>query len=216
HVRMENGRFCGSGSSFDDGGLGSTHGRGGRRDWGRRRVSTSYVHPTAAVHAGSGKIRACASGVLESGGACGNLRFMQTSETPGTLHTADPIDVARQSPPLRKAWIYTRLSGPGWLQGAITLGGGSLAGALYVGVLGGWDLMWVQPLAMILGVIMLSAISYVTLSTQMRPLYAVNRYVSPVLGIAWLIATIIANHVWCVAQYALGEAAIQHNLAPSL
>src|SRR5690606_2850316 len=97
HVRMENGRFCGPGSSFDDGGLGSTHGRGGRRDWGRRRVSPSYVHPTAAVHAGSGKIRACAGGVLESGGACGNLRCMQTAETPGTLHTADPIDVARQS-----------------------------------------------------------------------------------------------------------------------
>ena len=25
---------------------------------------------------------------------------------------------------------YTKLSGPGWLQGAITLGGGSLAGSL--------------------------------------------------------------------------------------
>ena len=28
---------------------------------------------------------------------------------------------------------YTKLSGPGWLQGAITLGGGSLAGSLYLG-----------------------------------------------------------------------------------
>lgn len=142
---------------------------------------------------------------------------MRTEETATTSAPAvDPIDEARQSPPLKKAWIYTKLSGPGWLQGAITLGGGSLAGALYIGVLGGWDLLWVQPLAMILGVIMLSAISYVTLSTQLRPLYAVNRYVSPVLGIAWLIATIIANHVWCVAQYALGEAAIQQNLLPAL
>ena len=32
---------------------------------------------------------------------------------------------------------YARLSGPGWLQSAITLGGGSLANALYLGVLGG-------------------------------------------------------------------------------
>ena len=54
---------------------------------------------------------------------------------------------------------YTRLSGPGWLQGAITLGGGSLAGSLYLGVLAGYGLMWLQPVAMVLGIIMLSAIS---------------------------------------------------------
>ncbi len=32
-----------------------------------------------------------------------------------------------------------QLSGPGWLQGAITLGGGSLAGALYLGVIMGYE-----------------------------------------------------------------------------
>ncbi|GAG15047.1 unnamed protein product, partial [marine sediment metagenome] len=56
---------------------------------------------------------------------------------------------------------YTRLSGPGWLQSAITLGGGSLSSSLYLGVLAGFSLLWLQPLAMILGVIMLSAIAYV-------------------------------------------------------
>ena len=40
---------------------------------------------------------------------------------------------------------------------------GSLAGALYLGVLMGTEMMWLQPVAMILGVVMLSAISYVTL-----------------------------------------------------
>ena len=30
---------------------------------------------------------------------------------------------------------YTKLSGPGWLQGAITLGGGSLAGSLYLSLI---------------------------------------------------------------------------------
>ena len=64
---------------------------------------------------------------------------------------------------------YTKLSGPGWLQGAITLGGGSLAGALYLGVIMGFGMMWLQPVAMFLGVIMLSAISYVTLSTGQKP-----------------------------------------------
>ena len=115
-----------------------------------------------------------------------------------------------------KALIYTRLSGPGWLQGAITLGGGSLAGALYLGVLMGTEMMWLQPLAMILGVIMLSAISYVTLSTGERPFQTIKTQISPVLAWGWLIATMMANIVWCLPQFALGTGAIQQNLVPAL
>ena len=107
---------------------------------------------------------------------------------------------------------YTRKSGPGWLQAAITLGGGSLAGAMYLGSFMGYNMMWLQPLAMILGVIMLSAISYVTLTTGERPFRAINEHVSPVLGWAWLIATLMANVVWCMPQFSLGTAAVQQNL----
>jgi Mn2+/Fe2+ NRAMP family transporter len=115
--------------------------------------------------------------------------------------------------PLGKRLAYfTKKSGPGWLQGAITLGGGSLAGALYLGVFAGNNMMWLQPLAMILGVIMLSAISYVTLSTGQRPFKSINEHVSPVLGWAWIIATLMANIVWCMPQFALGTAAVQQNL----
>ena len=48
-------------------------------------------------------------------------------------------------------------------------GGGSLAGALFLGVIGGYSILWVQLLAMILGVIMLCAIGYITLSTGRSP-----------------------------------------------
>ncbi|MBC8351484.1 MAG: divalent metal cation transporter [Planctomycetes bacterium] len=123
---------------------------------------------------------------------------------------------ARESGTAATIATYTKLSGPGWLQGAITLGGGSLAGSLYLGVVMGYELMWLQPVAMILGVIMLSAISYVTLSTGQRPFQAINEHISPLLGWGWLIATVMANIVWCLPQFALGTAAIQQNLAPSL
>ena len=112
--------------------------------------------------------------------------------------------------------VYTRLSGPGWLQSAITLGGGSLAGSLYLGVLMGPSIMWLQPLALLLGIIMLSAIGYVALSTGERPFHAVNRHVNPVLGWGWIIATIMANMVWCLPQFTLGIAAIQQNLLPGV
>ncbi|MFP6750736.1 MAG: hypothetical protein VB855_03585, partial [Pirellulaceae bacterium] len=51
---------------------------------------------------------------------------------------------------LAKLGTYTRLSGPGWLQSAITLGGGSLSGALFLGVLGGTDMLWLQLMAIIM------------------------------------------------------------------
>ena len=113
---------------------------------------------------------------------------------------------------ITKFFAYAKISGPGWLQGAITLGGGSLAGALYLGVLSGYGFLWVQPLAMICGIIMLSAIAYVTLSTGQKPLQAINTHLHPLLGWSWVIATIMANIVWTMPQFALGTAAIQQNL----
>jgi len=112
--------------------------------------------------------------------------------------------------------VFVRLSGPGWLQSGITLGGGSLSSSLYLGVLVGFSFMWLQPLAMILGIIMMSAIAYVTLSTGERPLRGINQHVSPILGWGWLLASMMANLVWSLPQFALGTAAIRQNLLPGL
>jgi Mn2+/Fe2+ NRAMP family transporter len=124
----------------------------------------------------------------------------------------DVIEEVKDKGTLGKFFGYAKISGPGWLQGAITLGGGSLAGALYLGVLSGYGFLWVQPLAMICGIIMLSAIAYVTLSTGERPLQAINTHLHPLLGWSWVIATIMANIVWTMPQFSLGTAAIQQNL----
>jgi Mn2+/Fe2+ NRAMP family transporter len=121
-----------------------------------------------------------------------------------------------RGPLLARLGYYARRSGPGWLQAAITLGGGSLAGSLFLGVILQYNLMWLQPLAMILGVVMLSAIGYVTLSSGRRPFGAINEHVSPALGWAWLLAAMLANIVWCLPQFALAAGAVQQNLVPSL
>ena len=107
---------------------------------------------------------------------------------------------------------YLRLSGPGWLQSAITLGGGSLSGALFLGVLGGTEMLWLQLMAIIMGVVMLSAISYVTLSTGKRPFPLINKHINPVLGWGWLLATITANMIWCMPQFGLCYEALEKNL----
>ena len=115
-----------------------------------------------------------------------------------------------------RLWAYSKLSGPGWLQSAITLGGGSLASSLFLGVLAGYSLLWLQPVAIVLGIIMLSAVTHVTLSTGQSPFTSINNEINPVLGWGWAIATIMANIVWCLPQFSLGTAALTQNLLPSL
>ena len=108
--------------------------------------------------------------------------------------------------------VFAKFSGPGWLQSATTLGGGSLASALYLGVLGGFGFMWLQPFAMILGIIMLGAISYVTLSVSNRPMDEINRQISPILGYGWAIGSMLSCFVFAMPQFALGVAAITQNI----
>ena len=135
------------------------------------------------------------------------------SETNNSLaEEKELLKSVEHAPASKKFKTYSKLTGPGWLQGAITLGGGSLAGSLYLGVIGGTQLLWLQPLMMMFGILMLSVIGYVTLSTGEKPFHAINRHINPVLGWGWLIAAMLANLVWAVPQFSLGTAALQQNL----
>ena len=171
-----------------------------------------------------------------AGDAAAGVQDPQAAETPfspdGTLPPDAPLvaagdaeAVARERELLREINArplpgrllgYVRLSGPGWLQSALTLGGGSLAGSLYLGVIAGFGLLWLQPVAMILGICMLSAIGYVTLSTGQRPFRAINQHVNPALGWLWLAASGLANVVWALPQYSLATGALRQNLLPGV
>ena len=108
---------------------------------------------------------------------------------------------------------YLRNSGPGWIQAAVTLGGGTLVSSLYLGVIGGYRFMWLLPLSMLCGIIMLYALSYITLSKEDdRPFHIVKKHISPALAWGWLGAAVLANVVFCASQFALATDAIQGNL----
>jgi len=98
---------------------------------------------------------------------------------------------------------YLRLTGPGWLQSAFTLGSGSAVASLYLGAHYGYELLWVQPLAMMVGIAMLMAASHQTLSTGVRPFEAMRRFLHPGMAWAWALATLIATFVFHLPQYAL-------------
>ncbi|MFK8048119.1 MAG: divalent metal cation transporter [Halioglobus sp.] len=110
---------------------------------------------------------------------------------------------------LKRFPAYVRLSGPGWLQGAMTLGGGSAITSLTIGGVYGYELLWVQPLSMIIGCIMLFALSHQTLSTGMSPFKAMRDFVHPGLAWAWAIAALASSIIWGFSHYPLSAGMLE-------
>lgn len=100
---------------------------------------------------------------------------------------------------------FLRRGGPGYLQAALTLGGGSASASLLAGAAFGYELLWVAPLSMLLGLVMLMAIAHQTLSTGQRPFTAMKVHAGPVFAYGWAIAAALASIIWHFAQYALAS-----------
>ena len=112
-----------------------------------------------------------------------------------------------------RPWIarhlaYLRRGGPGYLQSALTLGGGTASACLLMGAAFYTRLLWVAPLGMILGGVVFAAIAHQTLSTGMRPFDAMRTHAGPVFAWGWAIGTVLASVVWHFAQYSLASAVL--------
>ena len=108
-----------------------------------------------------------------------------------------------------RTFAYMRRGGPGYLQAALTLGGGSAAFSLFAGAAFGYQLLWVAPVSMLFGVIMLAAVAHQTLSTGMRPFEAMRTYAGPVFAWGWAIGAVLSSLIWHFAQYALASAVLE-------
>lgn len=107
---------------------------------------------------------------------------------------------------LRRWRGYWSLSGPGWVQSALTLGAGSAGSAIYAGAVFGYQLLWVQPVAMFLGVVVFAAIGHQALVTQARPYDAFRKELHPALAVSWGAVVLVASVIWQFPQYALAVA----------
>jgi Mn2+/Fe2+ NRAMP family transporter len=131
------------------------------------------------------------------------LPLFQASDPEALARERDELRALEGQGALTRWRAYFSKTGPGWLQSALTLGGGSAVASLYLGAHYGYSLLWVQPLAMVVGIVMLAAASHQTLSTGVRPFDAMRRHVHPGLAWAWAIATLVASLVFHLPQYAL-------------
>ncbi|MDR1492674.1 MAG: divalent metal cation transporter [Planctomycetaceae bacterium] len=142
----------------------------------------------------------------------------QQEQSKGLPMTAkwDPEKLEKEKAELRalesqpfftRAKAYIKRSGPGLLQSAMTLGAGSAAASVVAGASFGYKLLWVQPLAMFLGVLMLGALSNIVLTTGERPYKAFMRELSIILVFLWAFGTIFASVIWHFPQYGLAAGA---------
>ncbi len=104
---------------------------------------------------------------------------------------------------------YWSLSGPGWVQSALTLGAGSAGSSIYAGAVFGYRLLWVQVVAMLLGVFVFSAIGHQTLMTQVRPYDAFRKKLHPILAFSWGAVVFLASIVWQFPQYGLATSVLR-------
>jgi len=105
------------------------------------------------------------------------------------------------------------MSGPGWVQSALTLGAGSAGSTIMAGSLYGYDLLWVQPVAMFLGVMVFGAIGHQALSTGARPFDVFAKKLHPALAYLWGFSVLVASIVFQFPQYSLGTAVLRDMFA---
>jgi Mn2+/Fe2+ NRAMP family transporter len=120
------------------------------------------------------------------------------------------VEVEFNSPCSRSRKVEgSRTSGPGWLLSAYTLGSGTAIGSLWAGATYGYDLLWVQPLAMLFGVIVLAGAAYFTLQSNVTPYECFKRELHPYMALAWALSSLFASVIWHFPQYGLAFAALQ-------
>lgn len=118
-------------------------------------------------------------------------------------------EVDSRPKPWRRWRGYWTVSGPGWVQSALTLGAGSAGSSIFAGAVFGYKLLWVQPVAMFFGVVVFAAIGHQLLSTQARPYDVFRKRLHPALAVAWGTAVFLASVVWQFPQYALGVSVVR-------
>jgi manganese transport protein len=108
-----------------------------------------------------------------------------------------------------RAGGYIRRTGPGLLQSAMTLGAGSAAASVMAGASFGYKLLWVQPVAMFLGICMLVALGNIVMTTGQRPYRAFGRELSVTLVFLWALGTVVASVIWHFPQYTLAAGSMR-------
>ena len=144
----------------------------------------------------------------EGAGAWEGLRLAAPPDPQALERERSELRAIASRPLPTRLRAYLRMLGPGYLQSAMTLGGGTASSALFAGAVFGYALLWVAPFGMAMGIVMLAAVSWQTLSTGRRPWPAMREHAGPFFAWAWAIGALVSSIVWQFPQYALASAVL--------
>jgi len=138
-----------------------------------------------------------------------HLPLYSADSTEEIKKEAAHLEEVAKAPWNKRYGAYLKLTGPGWMQSAMTLGGGSAVASLTLGASFGYELLWVQPIAMLAGIVMLAAHSQHTLATGVRPFHAMREHINPFIAWTWAIATLLSTVIWDFPQVALAAGMVE-------
>ena len=134
---------------------------------------------------------------------------MATPPDPAQLEAEKDLLRELEHAPIGKRFFgYLKFIGPGYMQSAMTLGSGTAASSLFAGAVFGYDLLWVAPLGMLLGILVMGVVSHQTLSTGQRVLPAMSTHAGKGLAFGFAMAAMLASIVWHFAQYNLAASVL--------
>ncbi len=116
------------------------------------------------------------------------------------------LEELNRKPFFRRIAGFSKFTGPGFIQSAITLGAGSAGSCLIAGSTFGYRLIWVQPLAMILGMFMFFAMAKQAVVVQRRPYEAMHNELHYAFAILFGLSALLASIIWHFPQYSLAGA----------
>jgi len=136
------------------------------------------------------------------------------------FHMGEPIDPQKldeekktleelnRKPFFKRIAGFSKFTGPGFIQSAVTLGAGSAGGCLIAGSTFGYRLIWIQPLAMALGMFMFFAIAKQAIAVRRRPYEAMKNELHYAFAFLFGLSALLASVIWHFPQYSLaGDAA---------
>jgi len=135
----------------------------------------------------------------------GNPRY-----SPQALQEKAYLKELNKKPLLQRTAGYIKLSGPGFMNAAFTLGAGSFASSVTLGAAYGYDMLWIPLYSFAFGIFMLALSARFVSTSEMPVIEAQDKYHGKFFGsfATGLVACFIASIVYTFGQYALGADAV--------
>jgi manganese transport protein len=123
----------------------------------------------------------------------------------------EKLEELRHKPLITRFWGHLKISGPGFMDSALTLGAGTLTAAMLSGAIFGYKTMWLLWISMGLGLFMMAAMARFTCYGRFRIIPVQNRYHGWVVGslMTAIIGTAAVAVIFNYAQYSLGTHLIE-------